>query len=192
MPASWRYAQYLHARIQSPNRCAAFSVQDGGPRLTQFEVGQIVALHRKGYVYRDIANNVFRSDPEAPPPSLGAIGQTIRHWTVDPSWTGKRARGSGRPRKTTKQGDAEMVKAVTKWRGKRKTTSTMIRRVEPVTKIVSARTVRRRLNEAELKWFRRRRKTIVPESPPHINSCAFPMGNRPTGVPAARAARSAR
>ena len=68
------------------------------PRLTPFEVGQIVALHRKGYAYRIISESIIRSDPEAPAPSFGAIGQAIRRWEADPSWTGERARGSGRPR----------------------------------------------------------------------------------------------
>ena len=134
------------------------------PRLTPFEVGQIVALHRKGYAYRIISESIIRSDPEAPAPSFGAIGQAIRRWEADPSWTGERARGSGRPRKTTATADARIVESVKKWRGKRKMTSTMLRRMEPAAKTVSPRTLRRRLNEAELHWFRRRRKTLVPES----------------------------
>ena len=133
------------------------------PRLTPFEVGQIVALHRKGYAYRIISESIIRSDPEAPAPSFGAIGQAIRRWEADPSWTGERARGSGRPRKTTATADARIVESVKKWRGKRKMTSTMLRRMEPAAKTVSPRTLRRRLNEAELHWFRRRRKTLVPE-----------------------------
>jgi hypothetical protein len=35
------------------------------PRLTEFEVGQILTLRREGYSYRDIAGEVLRSEPKA-------------------------------------------------------------------------------------------------------------------------------
>jgi hypothetical protein len=57
-----------------------------------------------------------------------------------------------------------MVQAVKTFRGKRKTTSTMVRRVVQVAKKVSPRTVRRRFGEAQLRWLRRRRKTLVPDA----------------------------
>ena len=34
-------------------------------KLADFEVGQILALHRKGYAQRDIADSAARADPEA-------------------------------------------------------------------------------------------------------------------------------
>ena len=67
-------------------------------RPTPFEFGQVLALHRDGCPQRDIACEVIRSDPTAPPLTFGTVGRALRRWKADPTWKGERAEGSGRKR----------------------------------------------------------------------------------------------
>ena len=82
---------FTHARIASSmhvHLLQSLRLKMSCPKLTQFEVGQIIALHRQGYAQRDIASEVVRSSSGASAVTFGAVGQTIRHWNKDPSWTG--------------------------------------------------------------------------------------------------------
>ena len=131
-------------------------------KLGPFEVGQIISLHAEGYSNPQICLRALKADGSA----MGreAVRLVLRKRQEQPRWTGERQAGSGRPRATTLAADKAAVQEVLKHRGSLKITSGKVRvRVRGMSK-VSPRTVRRRLVEAHLRWLRRRRKTLVPET----------------------------
>ena len=131
-------------------------------QLDAFAVGIIAALNFEGYSIRQIADSDILTKPDGEPVSFSRVGEVVRHLDRDPFWRGDRQEGSGRERATTAQEDKKIVKEVLARRGKEKMTSNKARRRSGVG--ISARTVRRRLNEAGLRWLRRRRKWQVPDS----------------------------
>ncbi len=70
--------------------------------------------------------------------------------------------GGGRPRKGTDSRDGEITKLVTRYRGQAKVTSDFLKKMIPAARALSARTIRRRLADAGLRWLLRRRKSLVP------------------------------
>jgi len=86
----------------------------------------------------------------------------VRRLEAEPTWTGERKEGSGRKRATTPAEDQAMVRAVKKFHGERRVNAVTLRKLEPAAKKVGTRTLRRRLRESELRWCRRRRKTVIP------------------------------
>ena len=79
----------------------------------------------------------------------------------EPKWQGERAGGSGRPRKTSKKQDKQMVNCVLRNRGREKITVMKVKRNFPALRDVSDTLVEDRLKEAELKYLRRRNKSKV-------------------------------
>ena len=132
-----------------------------GTDLGPFEVGQILALHREGFSHRQIADRVTRGRDQ-PGPKLTAVGEAVRRLDADPTWTGSRALGSGRKRKTTSTEDAAFVDTTKLHRGVRKVNSRSLQALAPTARRVSDRTVRRRLRESGLRYLRRRCKTVIP------------------------------
>ena len=125
--------------------------------LSPFEVGQITALHSEGYSLREIAERIRAPDGIA----FSAVARCIKRRQKDPTWTGGRRAGSGRPRSTTPAQDKGMSSFVRRQRGKIKVTARTVKRRQKLRK-TSVRLVQRRLREAGLQWLRRRRKTLVP------------------------------
>jgi len=133
-----------------------------GAHLGVFGVGQISALHDAGYSAREMADDGLVTKADGTTATFGAIGRVVRRLRKEPLWRGERRPGTGPKRKTTLAEDKKLVQAVLRRRGKEKMTSGKVRRRTKIRKI-TARTVRRRLAEARLKWLRRRRKHFVPE-----------------------------
>ena len=130
-------------------------------KLGPFEVGQVWALHREGFSHRDIAERVTRGrDGEGP--TVGAICQVVQRLDAEPTWTGDRASGSGRKRKTTPAEDKALVRAAKRHRGSQKINSTTLQVLASPACRVSNRTIRRRLRASGLRYLRRRSKTLVP------------------------------
>ena len=90
-----------------------------------------------------------------------AIHDAVNKLSSDPKWRGERSVGSGRPRKTTKKQDRDIVKHVDKERGRSKVTVKSIKRQFPALRKVSNTLVEERLNEASYAYLRRRRKSKV-------------------------------
>jgi hypothetical protein len=79
----------------------------------------------------------------------------------DPHWRGEREKGFGAPRKTTKKQDKQMVAWLLKERGKQKVTVSRLKKQFPYLRKLSDTLVEERLDDAHLKYLRRRRKCIV-------------------------------
>ena len=79
----------------------------------------------------------------------------------NPKWRGDRARGSGAPRKTTKKQDKEVIKFLRKRRGKEKVTVARLKQKLVYLRKLSNSLVEDKLHDDDLKWLRRRTKSIV-------------------------------
>ena len=77
-------------------------------------------------------------------------------------WGGELQGSNGAPRKTSDALDKAILKLVFKFRGRTVVTTRYIQNALKEARKVSKRSIQRRLNEAGLKWLRRRRKTFVP------------------------------
>ena len=95
-------------------------------RLTPFELGQIKAHSEHGLSTRAIADRIVKSDGEAP--SKEAVTKALKKMKRQPDWRGERQNGSGAPRKTSTALDKRLVSEVLKKRGKKKMTSTSLKR----------------------------------------------------------------
>ena len=130
-------------------------------KLGPFEVGQIVALDAVGYSHREISEVAVKEDGSAIP--FGSVGRALRKRAADSTWTGQREEGSGRLRDTTPAQDKAITKEVLAHCGETKMTAPKVR-ARLGLKAKSIRLIQRRLREAELKWLRRRRKSLVPKA----------------------------
>ena len=90
-----------------------------------------------------------------------AIGRCMKKLKEHPSWRGDRAAGSGAPRKTSKEQDDEIVKWVLENRGSTKVTVSRLKKQFPHLRKLSDTLVEERLTEADLRWLRRRSKSLV-------------------------------
>jgi transposase len=90
-------------------------------QLTPFEIGQVKAHMEHGLSAASIAQRVFKKDGKS---TFGptAIQNCMSKLKEKPKWRGERPKGSGRPRKTNKKQDKEIVKWLLKERGKQKVT----------------------------------------------------------------------
>jgi transposase len=127
-----------------------------------FTAGAIAALSDAGFTQREIADSDAVTKLDGSKVSFGRVGKILRQLAADPGWRGERAEGSGAARATTASEDKAIVVQVKAKRGKEKMTSAKVRR--RLRLVVGERTVRRRLREAGLKWLRRRKKRLIPES----------------------------
>ena len=141
-------------------------------RLTAFDVGQVKAHMEHGLSANAIAKRVFRMDGKTPFGET-AIQNCMNHLQADPKWRGERAEGSGAPRKTSKSQDKKVVQFVLRRRGKQRVTVAAIKKKFRFLRKVSDSLVEERLHDAELKWLRRRRKSIVTKKylEPRIEYC---------------------
>ena len=132
--------------------------------FTPFLRGVIYGLFLAGHTHREIADELVKADgSEASHGSVTtAIQQVQAHGGL--LWDGETTADSsaGRPRKTSKALDRQILRLVFKHRGKTLVTAKFVRKKVPAARKVALRTLRRRLGEAGLAWLRRRRKTIVP------------------------------
>ena len=90
-----------------------------------------------------------------------AIRGVMNKLDADPHWQGDRASGSGRPRKTSKTMDKQIVKFVVTNRGRKKVTVMKVRKQLPELRSVSKSLVESRLREADYAYLRRRKKSKV-------------------------------
>ena len=128
-------------------------------KLGEYEVGQIRAFRTANYSQRDIAASVLKSDGKKGI-NLNTVVTVLQKLRQNPRWTGKRKKGSGRARKTTKAQDRKLVKSCLQHRGRVRVHSKILKRLQRLQ--VSVWTIRRRLKENGLHFLRRRRKTMVP------------------------------
>ena len=131
-----------------------------GYQLTPFEIGQIKAHVHHGLKPANIVDIVIKPDGISKW-SFNAINDAIKHLEHDPSWRGDRAEGSGAPRKTTKKQDTAITQYILKHRGQQKVTVSLLKQVLPWLREFSNSLVDERIQESELKWLRRRRKSKV-------------------------------
>ena len=167
---AWVFFQRHCFKVDSLLRFPAMpvkkKVKKDGPshaRLTPFARGAIAALALvAGWSATDIAEVVVKSDGSVP--TIRAIIQATQLAEAGGGlkWDGLVSGSTGRPRETSDALDKAILKMVFKYRGRAVVTTKFIQNSLKEARGVSARTVRRRLGEAGLKWLRRRRKTFVP------------------------------
>jgi hypothetical protein len=126
-----------------------------------WEVGQIKAHMVHDWGATEIARHVLKPDGKSTF-SRGAIQTAMAKLERDKKWRGQRKKGSGAPRKTTKQVDKLVVKTVLKNRGRRKMNVKQIKRMVPEVQHLSKQAVSERLHGVGLIKTRRREKTLVP------------------------------
>ena len=131
-------------------------------RLTPFQRGMIFMGFLAGMTQPEIAEEVHKRDGSSP--SVQAVSDNIAHAQANGGamWSGQLESGSGRPRETTTKLDKAITKFVFKRRGSIKVTATVVRRFVKESRRVSVRTIQRRLEEAGLRYLRRRQKYLVP------------------------------
>jgi hypothetical protein len=132
-------------------------------RLSPFLKGLIYGMWLAGSTVLEIAEEVEKPDGSTPtvPTIRTAIKTCEENGGV--SWDGgAENHGGGRPRKGTDSLDQEITKLVTRYRGQAKVTSAFLKKMIPAARALSARTIRRRLADAGLRWLLRRRKSLVP------------------------------
>ena len=129
-------------------------------QLTPFEVGQIKAHLHHELGPAEISRIVLKKDGKSRF-SDTAIADAIAKLMSNPAWRGDRKKGSGARRATTKKQDRALVKFVEDNRGKMKVTVSLLRSRFPWLKPFGNTMIEERLHEADLRWLRRRRKTLV-------------------------------
>ena len=133
---------------------------DSMAQLSPFEVGQVKAHIHHGLGPAEISRLIVKSDGQSTF-SHTAISLCIAKLAADPLWRGERAQGSGRPRETTKKQDKQIGKMVLKWRGRVKVTVAWLKKEMPWLRQFSDSLVEERLAEVDLRWLRRRKKSLV-------------------------------
>ena len=141
-------------------------------QLTPFDVGQVKAHMSHGLSALAISKKVLRRDGKT---TFGetAIENCMAQLQANARWRGDWAIGSGRPRKTTKKQDKEVERWVLHNRGKEKVTVSRIKKEFPYLRKLGDSLVEERLHDVELKWLRRRKKSIITKSylQPRIDYC---------------------
>lgn len=131
-----------------------------GYHFTPFEVGQIKAHAHHGLGPAAIRKVLLKPDGISRW-SFNGISDIVKKLDAEPSWRGERAPGSGAARKTTAKEDKQIEKFILKWRGEKKVTVRFIKKEFPKLRKLSDTLVEERIQEADLKWLRRRRKSKV-------------------------------
>ena len=131
-------------------------------RLTPFLRGVAYGLSLAGYTLEDIAAEIRK--PGGCNASQQAIAATISmaEQNGGVEWDGEHHSGAGRPRAIVESLDKDILSLVYKHRGSCIVTAPFVRRMVKSAKAVSLRTLQRRIGDAGLAWFRRRRKCLVP------------------------------
>ena len=146
----------LHALSVSLSSCLMTS----WARLTPFVLGQIKAHMHHNLCAAEISRIVKKEDGSHP--SVHGVADAMQKLTANPSWTGERCSGSGRPRITSWALDQKIIRTVFRRRGSTKVTVAYLKKVIPEARSVSDSTIQDRLHKAGLRWFRRRKKFLVP------------------------------
>ena len=132
----------------------------GHHQLTPFDLGQI-----KAHLYHGLRPAAIREIMVKGKGnkrwSHNAIKNACDKFEADPTWKGERAEGSGRPRETTVAEDKAIGKHILDNRGKQKVTVRDIKRTFPRLRQVSNSLVSDRIEEAELAYLPRRKKSKV-------------------------------
>ena len=137
--------------------------ESAGYQVGPFELGQIKAHMEHGLGCSAIRKRVFKPDGKTMYGET-AIVNAMNKLRGDKTYRGVRAKGSARPRKTTKKQDASIIKYVFKNRGKEKVTVPLLKKKFVFLRRLSDSLVEDRLHDADLWYWRRRRKTyIAPE-----------------------------
>lgn len=129
-------------------------------QLGPFEVGQVKAHMEHGLGCTAISRKVMKSDGKTPFGET-AIVNCMNKLKENPAWRGDREEGSGRPRKTTKKQDKEVVRWLLDQRGKQKMSVAKLKKRFRYLRKFSDTLVEERLFEADLVFLRRRSKPIV-------------------------------
>lgn len=129
-------------------------------QLGPFEVGQIKAHMEHGLGCTTIAEKIFKADGKTTF-SENCICQAMRKLKANKKWRGEREAGSGAPRKTTAKQDRCIIKWVLDQRGKQKVSVNSVKKRFPFLRKFDDSLVYDRLEEAELAYMRRRRKSLV-------------------------------
>ena len=129
-------------------------------QLGPFEVGQVKAHLEHGLSAAEISKRIFKPD------GTSQYGETtiincIKKLRKQPKWRGERQKGSARPRKTTAKQDKDIVKFLLAQRGKQKMSASKLKKRFIFLRRLSDTLVEDRLQEAELSYLRRRKKSIV-------------------------------
>ena len=130
-------------------------------RLTPFLRGAIYSLFLAGLPEEEIVATVKK--PDGINPSLTAVRYTIKLCQAmgGMAWDGVLQTRAGRPQETSHALDRSIVRLVFKYRGRAKVTTDFVQKRIRAARLVSKRTVQRRLVAAGLKWLTRRRKSLV-------------------------------
>ena len=132
----------------------------GHHQLTPFDLGQI-----KAHLYHGLRPAAIREimvkGKGKKRWSHNAIKNACDKFEADPTWKGERAEGSGRPRETTVAEDKAIEKHILDNRGKQKVTVRDIKRTFPRLRQFSNSLVSARIEEAELAYLPRRKKSKV-------------------------------
>ena len=131
-----------------------------GYQMSPFEVGQVKAHMEHGLGCTSIAKLVKKADGRTCFEEK-AISNCMRKLRDCPEWRGEREAGSGAPRKTSEKQDKEIVQWVLDNRGTTKVSTSRLKKQFPFLRGVSDALIEDRLAEVDLRWLRRRRKTIV-------------------------------
>ena len=151
-------------------------VHSKNARLGPFEVGQVKAHMSHGLNSTDIAKKVLKPGGKHTW-SAHAIADAMAKIEENKAWRGDRKEGSGAQRKTTTEVDNRIYQTVLKKRGKVKVTVAHLKKVIPELRPLGDTLVEERLQEAGLKYLRRRRKTFVASmyKKPRLDYCKWIM-----------------
>ena len=127
--------------------------------LDPFAKGMILGLADGGASTKRIASKVRKTDGEHP--SQRAVQQTIAGEEGLRKRSGERRPGSGRPPSLTHEEKEKVVALVFAERGSAVVTAKYCRRKLPFLKRVSRWVITRALQDAGLRWLRRRQKRLV-------------------------------
>ena len=128
--------------------------------------GLIYGMFLAGVGYQDIANSKEVVKTDGSHASQQAVAGVVERWQSEQpgKWDGTaKGQGQGPARATSSSLDRKIVNLVFKYRGRAKVTVDFVRKKIPAARKIGKRTVGRRLEDAGLKWLKRRRKTLVPK-----------------------------
>ena len=133
-------------------------------RMTAYRRGIMYGLALVGFTMQEIVDEVEK--PDGSSPDLKTVRGVLLACEANGgmAWDGASVQSkAGRPRTSTDEVDKKIVALVFRMRGSAKVTSEFVRKLIPSARKLSARSIRRRLADAGLKWLTRRRKTLVPK-----------------------------
>ena len=148
------------------------AMKSSGYQLDRFDVGQVKAHMHHGLGSTSISQIMVKADGTSKF-SEQAILDCMNKLKSNLKWRGDRQPGSGAPRKTTKKQDKQVIQYLLKQRGKQKVTVSKLKRKFVFLKKLSDSLVEDRLHEEDLKWLRRRSKSIVTKAylQPRLDYC---------------------